>query len=192
MKITITGKQITITDKLREYVEKNIKSTVSKYFDGVINANISFSKEGEQIKADITVHPRKGITLQGTSTSNDLNSSIDSANEKIATRLRRYKKRLIDQKNRSVDIESAYHSIVAAETSDEELPIEYAPITIAELEAEVPSCTVSGAVMRMDLAETSALLFRNNSHGGINMVYRRKDGNIGWVDPQNERTKQQL
>ena len=191
MKIAITGKQITVTDRLREYVDKNIKSTINKYFDEVISANVSFSKEGENIKADIAVHPRKGIMLQGSATSSDLHAALDGANEKIATRLRRYKNRLVDQKSRVVDIEAAYHSILAADNSDIELPVEDAPITIAELEAEIPSCTVSGAVMRMDLADMPALLFRNNSHGGFNMVYRRKDGNIGWVDPQNERSKQQ-
>ncbi|MGD9637869.1 MAG: ribosome-associated translation inhibitor RaiA [Alphaproteobacteria bacterium] len=190
MKITTTGKQITVTDRLREYVEKSLTSTVSKYFDDIISANVSFSKEGDNVKADITVHPRRGIVLQGSSTSSDLNAALDNANEKIATRLRRYKNRLVDQKSRSAEIESAYHSIIAAENSEEELPVEGSPITIAELEAEIPSCTVSGAVMRMDLADMPALLFRNNSHGGINMVYRRKDGNIGWVDPQSERNKQ--
>lgn len=193
MKITITGKQVSVTDRLREYVEKTITSTINKYFDETISANVSFSKEGEQVKADITVHPRRGIILQGTSISSDLHAALDGANEKIATRLRRYKNRLIDQKSRVTDIEAAYHSVLAPEAPEkDELPAEDTPITIAELEAEIPSCTVSGAVMRMDLADLPALLFRNNSHGGFNMIYRRKDGNIGWVDPHNGRNKQQV
>lgn len=190
MKISITGKQITVTDKLREYVEKNIKSTINKYFDETISTNVSFSKEGEQVKAEVSVHPRKGIILQGSSVSSDIHAAIDTVNEKIATRLRRYKNRLTDQKTRSSnDIEGAYHSIISSEISENETTAEDTPITIAELEAEIPSCTVSGAVMRMDLADMPALLFRNNSHGGINMVYKRKDGNIGWVDPHSGRNK---
>ena len=182
MKISITGKQIDIGTSLRSYVEERIESTVKKYFDTPLTASVAFSKEGNLIKADISAHPMSSVLIQGTSA--DAYAAFDAANDRIAKQLQRYKKRLTDHK---ASAETVNFAVIEPEKeSDEEsLPQdEAAPVVVAEMQSELPLCTVSGAVMRMDLADVPALMFRNIAHGGLNMVYRRADGNIGWVDPQ--------
>jgi ribosomal subunit interface protein len=193
MKISITGKQMGIGPKLKEYVETNLEGSIKKYFSDIISSNVAFSKEGPQVKVDISVHPKKGILLQANAVGEDAFSVFDSANEHLGTRLRKYKNRLKDHKGKMSGGEAASLAVIAPELPGEDeatLPEEDSgPVVVAELEAEIPLCTVSGAVMRMDLADASALMFRNSAHGGLNMVYRRNDGHIGWVDPSDESDK---
>ncbi len=188
MKIEITGKQVDIGDKLHKHVEEGVMNSVNKYFNAPISATVAFSKEGEEFKAEVTVHPAKNIVLKGTSEScADPYSAFDSANQHIATRLRRHKNRLNDHKGKAGldEAEIANQAIFPLIENEEEMDInEDAPITIAETEANIPVCTVSEAVMRMDLADECALMFKNSANGHISMVYRRKDGNIGWVEPK--------
>ena len=185
MKIAITGKQIDIGTSLRSYVEERIENTLKKYFDAPLTASVAFSKEGNSlIKADISAHPMSSVSIQGSSSNADAYVAFDEANERIAKQLKRYKKRLTDHK---VTAETVNFAVIEPEKENEEdsLPQdEAAPVVVAEMQSELPLCTVSGAVMRMDLADVPALMFRNIAHGGLNMVYRRADGNIGWVDPQ--------
>ena len=184
MKIAITGKQIDIGTSLRSYVEEHIENTVQKYFENPLNATVSFSKEGSMIRADISVHPISSVLIQGSASTGDAYAAFDSANDRIGKQLQRYKKRLTNHK---FDAETVNFAVIEPEkeTEDEMLPQdEAAPVVVAEMQSELPLCTVSGAVMRMDLADVPALMFRNVAHGGLNMVYRRADGNIGWVDPQ--------
>lgn len=184
MKISITGKQIDIGTSLRSYVEEHTTNTVKRFFESPLNASVSFSKEGNLIKVDTTVHPMSGVLVQGSSSNPDPYAAFDAANERIARQLVRYKKRLTDHK---ANAETVNFAVIEPEkeTDDEMLPQdEAAPVVVAEMQSELPLCTVSGAVMRMDLADVPALMFRNVAHGGLNMVYRRTDGNIGWVDPQ--------
>lgn len=187
MNISITGKQMAIGPKLKEHVEKGLAGSISKYFTEIINANVAFSKEGPQVKVDVSVHPKKGILLQANSVGDDAFSVFDATNEHLGTRLRKYKNRLKDHKGKMSGGEAASLAVIAPETPGEDeaaLPEEDSgPMVVAELEAEIPLCTVSGAVMRMDLANSTALMFRNSAHGGLNMVYRRNDGHIGWIDP---------
>lgn len=184
MKISITGKQIDIGSSLRAYVEEHIENTVKKYFETPLNASVAFSKEGNLIKADISAHPMSSVLIQGSASNADAYAAFDEANGRIAKQLQRYKKRLTSHKANS---ETVNFAVIAPEkeTDEDSLPQdEAAPIVVAEMQSELPLCTVSGAVMRMDLADVPALMFRNVAHGGLNMVYRRADGNIGWVDPQ--------
>ena len=126
--------------------------------------------------------------MKGTSEScADPYSAFDSANQHIATRLRRHKNKLNDHKGKAGldEAEIAYQAVFPLIETEEEVDInEDAPITIAETEANIPVCTVSEAVMRMDLADECAIMFKNSANGHISMVYRRKDGNIGWVEPK--------
>lgn len=184
MNIAITGKQIDIGTSLRSYVEEHIEATVKKYFDNPLDANISFSKVGNLIRADISAHPISGVSIQGSAETGDAYASFDAANDRISKQLLRYKKRLTNHK---FDSETVNFAVIEPEKEDEDASLpsdEAAPMVIAEMQSELPLCTVSGAVMRMDLADVPALMFRNVAHGGLNMVYRRSDGNIGWVDPQ--------
>lgn len=188
MELNITGNQVNIGAKLNKHIEEGVRSSIKKYFADTIKANISFSKEGEQVKTEITVHPVKGLVVNGTGIGGDTYSAFDDANEHIATRLRKHKTIISNHKGKSSAADLANYSVITEEVKEEEEEEEFAPITIAELTADIPHCSVSEAVMFMDLADTNALLFINSSHGEHNMVYRRKDGNIGWVDPK-EMTK---
>ena len=170
MKITLTGKQVDIGDRLRSHVEEHILNSVNKYFSAPISTSVFFSKEGDNFIAEVTVHPAKNIVLKGTGTAGDPYSAFDNADAHIATRLRRHKTKLNDHKGKTGLAEIAID--------------ENAPLTIAEVEANIPVCTVSEAVMFMDLSNEAAQMFRNSANNHISMVYRRKDGNIGWVEPK--------
>ena len=185
MKITLTGKQVDIGDILRKHVEEAIENSVMKYFSAPISCTVAFSKEGEEFSAEVTVHPAKNMVLKGSGIAGDPYSAFDNANEHIATRLRRNKNKLSDHKSKIGLAELAYQAVLPLHETDEELDVDVdAPITIAETDANIPVCTVSEAVMYMDLVNECAIMFRNSSNGHISMVYRRKDGNIGWVEPK--------
>ncbi|MDR1026089.1 MAG: ribosome-associated translation inhibitor RaiA [Lactobacillus sp.] len=186
MNITLTGKQVDIGERLNKHVEESITGTVTKYFSSPISCAVVFAKDGEEFAAEITVHPAKNIILKGTGTASDPYSAFDAANTHIATRLRRHKTRLNDHKQKTSLAELAHESVFSFdENQEEEITIDdNAPLTIAETDANVPVCTVSEAVMIMDLSNECAILFRNSANNCISMVYRRKDGNIGWVEPK--------
>lgn len=185
MKITLTGKQVDIGDRLRKHVEDAIENSVTKYFNAPISCTVAFSKEGEEFSAEVTVHPAKNMVLKGSGIAGDPYSAFDNANEHIATRLHRNKNKLSDHKSKIGLAELAYQAVLPLHETDEELDVDVnAPITIAETDANIPVCTVSEAVMYMDLVNECAIMFRNSSNGHISMVYRRKDGNIGWVEPK--------
>ena len=185
MNITLTGKQVDIGDRLHKHVEENILGSVTKYFSAPISCAVTFFKEGENFIAEITVHPAKNIILKGTGTASDPYSAFDNANIHIATRLRRHKTKLNDHKSKTSLAELASESVFPYNENAEEIDINVdAPLTIAEVGANIPVCTVSEAVMLMDFSNEYAILFRNSANNHISMVYRRKDGNIGWVEPQ--------
>lgn len=188
MNITLTGKQVDIGDRLRQHVEEGVLNSVNKYFPAPISCTVAFSKEGEEFLAEVTVHPAKNIVLKGSSEAcADPYSAFDAANQHIATRLRRHKNKLNSHKGKAGlnEAEIAHEAVFPLIETDEELDINVdAPLTIAETEANIPVCTVSEAVMHMDLADECAILFKNSANGHISMVYRRKDGNIGWVEPK--------
>lgn len=182
MKITLTGKQVDIGDRLRNHVEEAIENSVNKYFPAPISCTVAFSKEGEDFSAEVTVHPAKNIVVKGTGIAGDPYTAFDNANAHIATRLRRHKTKLSDHKGKTGLAEMGSEAVFSLNEEAEEIDIDDAPLTIAELEAQIPVCTVSDAVMRMDLINECALMFRNSANNHISMVYRRKDGNIGWVE----------
>lgn len=190
MQLTVKGKQIDVGDALRTHVADSLNSVVGKYFNNSLEANVVFSRDAHLFKADIQVHIGRGILLQSTSDANEPYPAFDTACEKLAKRLRRYKSRL--RSHHGVDEEAAVetlparYQVIQAEPEDHEdehhdsAP---APVVVAEMQTTIDQLSVSEAVMRMELADKPALLFRNRSHGGLNLVYRRADGNVGWVDP---------
>ena len=186
MKITLSGNQVDIGDRLRNHVEENVLNAVNKYFPAPISCSVVFNKTKDNFSAEVTVHPAKNIILKGTGTAGDPYSAFDDANEHIATRLRRHKTKLNDHKGKTGLAEIANEAVFSLNEEAEEIDIDDAPLTIAELEANIPVCTVSEAVMYMDLNDEVALMFKNAASGKFNMVYRRKDGNIGWVEPKSE------
>ncbi len=188
MQISIKGKQLAIGDALRFHSEQTLQVLVAKFFDKAIGATVVLSREAHNFRADIIVHPFRGVTIQGSGVTGDAYAAFDAAIDRVERQLRRYKGRFSDYKARG-EVVAAQYAIIAAQEDNEETPVEdSAPIIVAEMSADVPVCSVSGAVMRLDLANATAILFRNSAHGRLNMVYRRADGNIGWVDPQGDGT----
>ena len=188
MEILINSKGIHVGDSLKAHIEDHMSGLMSKYFKETSEIHITLFKGRQQmVVADIAAHVGRGLTLRSHGDTLDPYSSFDMAFHKIEARLRRYKNRIQD-----------YH-LKQNETPPEQpapqyvLPHDYAmqsdqhnkdnPAVVAELEQEVPTLSVSDAVMRMDLSDAPVLVFRNKKHGGINVVHRRHDGNIGWIDP---------
>lgn len=186
MQIQVKGKQVDVGDSLRGHVETTLEALVGKYFDRAIDATVVLSREAHQFRADLVVHPRRGFTVQSSGAAADPYVAFDQARERIAKQLRRYKRRLETQKTRSAgddDVSPARYAVLAADGESEAAADETQPMVVADLATDIPTCTVSGAVMRLDLTDQPAILFKNAAHGGINMVYRRTDGHIGWIDP---------
>ncbi|HUT49928.1 MAG TPA: ribosome-associated translation inhibitor RaiA [Alphaproteobacteria bacterium] len=189
MQLSVTGKQIDIGQALQEHVTDVLNDAVEKYFGSAMDGAVVFSREAQDIHAEISVHVGKGIQIQAHATAGDAYSAFDNAAEHMAKRLRRYKRRLRNH-HRSARTDQAIPAqafVLAGEGPDDSEPATDEPVVVAEMEAEIPSLTVGEAVMRLDLANTPAMMFRNSAHGGLNMLYRRPDGTIGWVDPRGNR-----
>jgi ribosomal subunit interface protein len=190
MQVMVTGKQLNVGDALRDHVETHLADAVSKYFEHAIEASVVFSLhgKGKQVRSEISVHVGRNIQMQGHADAGEAQTAFDLAVERIAKRLRRYKRRLRDHRKTASDLATleAQQYVLAAGSDDEEEQVAEndQPVVIAEMTTQIDSLTVGEAVMRMDLANTEALVFQNRAHGGINVVYRRSDGNIGWIDPQ--------
>jgi ribosome hibernation promoting factor len=193
MQLSVNGKQLDIGDSLKEHIEREVPTIVGKYFANPTGADVTVSKEGATFRTDITVHVGKGIMVQGHARSGDPYASFDEAAAHMAKRLRRYKRRLRDHhRDRSQKEEVLYAAqyVLAQEEDVEPHAGEHAepeqPVIVAEMQTHIERLSVGEAVMRMDLANLPAMLFRNSAHGGLNLVYVRADGNIGWVDPLGE------
>jgi ribosomal subunit interface protein len=197
MQLSVSGKQVDVGEALRSHVEERLIAAISKHFDRAIEAQVQFSREGHSIRTDISVHAGSGIQLRGHATADDIWISFDQASDRVVKRLRRFKRRLIDHHQHPATPETpetTARQMVLAGPGDEEesedgedgegeAPDTGAPVTIAETTTTIHTLTVADAVMRMELAELPVLMFRNGAHGGLNVVYRRDDGNIGWIDP---------
>ena len=183
MDISVQGKHVDVGDALRSHAEENLGLTVAKYFNRALGAAVTFSKDGQSFRVDISVHAGRGLSMQGSALNDDAYIAFDQSLERIAKQLRRYKRRLNDHHKDTHDDSLMGQQYVIAPEHEEEVPEDSQPVIIAEMPHEISSLTVSEAVMRMDLANTPLMMFRNRAHGGINVVYRRQDGNIGWIDP---------
>ena len=192
MQLSVKGKQLNVGDALRTHVSESLSRILGKYFGDAIEVGVTFSREGHLYRAVVAAHVGRGIQLQAQGEADEPYPAFDTAAERLAKRLRRYKRRLRDHhKDTGPAPESlpAQQYILAGDAEEQaaEDEIDGRPAVVAEMATEVPSLTVSEAVMRMDLAELPALMFRNSSHSGLNMIYRRPDGNIGWIDPRGNR-----
>ena len=191
MQLSINGKQLDLGAALREYIEGQLPLVVDKYFENPTEGHETMSKQGHEVRADVTVHVGKGVLLQGHAEAGDAYAVFDQAVEHVGKRLRRYKRRLrnyLKERPDTADVLPALQYVFEAENDAVENSNEPGqPVVVAELETKIEKLTPGGAVMRIDLANLPASMFRNVSHGGLNMVYRRSDGNISWVDPRGER-----
>ena len=194
MRIQVAGRQMDVGEALRTRIEDELASGVGKYFSRATDAVVTVAKNGggSGVEVDCTVHLSSGISLQSEGHGGDAHSAFGDAMEKLEKRVRRYKRRLRNHHadNKSplpAETASAYVLAPLEEESDSatETPVsgEATPLVIAEATKPVRTMTVSMAVMQLDLAESPALMFRNAANGELNVVYRREDGNIGWIDP---------
>lgn len=188
MEISISGKHVDVGDAFREHAEDHLTDSVTKYFDQALDANVTLSREGARMHVDITVHPGpRGIIIQGRGEADEAYPAFDIALARIAKQLRRYKRRLVDDQRRrpSKDevIMMAQQYVIQGDDSDAEVEADAQPIIVAEMQTDIMTISVSEAVMRMDLADLPILMFRNSKTGTLSVVYHRKDGNIGWIDP---------
>jgi ribosomal subunit interface protein len=189
MQLFVSGKHIDVGEALRRHVESRLSAGVSKYFDRAIEAQVQFSKSRHLYRADVSAHVGRGMSVQAHAEADDIYPAFDAAADKMEKRLRRFKRRLNDHHARKPGPEEeerlARQMIFAreSETGPEDAAEPEGPVTVAETTTAIHTLTVSEAVMRLELAELPVLVFRNSGHGRVNVVYRRDDGNIGWIDP---------
>lgn len=201
MQITVQGKQMDVGDSLRTHATTRINEVLQKYFNRATDVTVTLSPEGHSfIRAHISLHIGRQIMVQANATEAEAYAAFDTALTKISKQLRRYKQRLRDHHDRIAEVPEAewikaQDYTIAAEPTDSEgddsEPSGSDPLVIAEMTTAIQSMSVSEAVMRLDLSGQPALLFTNAKTGGLNMVYRRADGNIGWVDPSISLSKRQ-
>ena len=192
MQITVSGKQVELSDALRTRVSDHLDVIASKYFDHALEAHVTFSRARSFFTCDINVHAGRGLRLRGEGEAADANSAFDDAAEHIAKRLRRYRRRVNEHARDTANRErpeAARQYILrqednaaAAAANGGGEAVAYATV-IAEQMTEISLLSVGEAVMRMDLADQPVLMFRNTTTNELNVVYRRSDGNIGWIDP---------
>ncbi|MBV7265585.1 ribosome hibernation-promoting factor, HPF/YfiA family [Erythrobacter ani] len=187
MDIRISGHQVETGAALQEHAADRLGGIVDKYFDRALSSHVTFGKApAGAFSCDIVTHVNHGTILKAQGSAHDAHLALDNAAAKIEKQLRRYKRRLKDRHERASQAraeEEAAYTIFAAEEPQEEAPAE-APPVIAETSVDVPTGSVADAVMMLDLRDTPALFFKNAGTGRHNMVYRRADGSIGWVEPQ--------
>lgn len=193
MQVTVTGQQIDVGDAFRLHIESAIEATSEKYFADAIDTTVVMSRESFRIRATISMHVGRGIYVRAHEEADEAYTAFDVALAHLAKRLRRNKRRLRDHHNRDVqNAPASAPEYVLAPQNDEDdapdgAPTSDNPIIIAENQTVIEDLTVSEAVMRLDLADAPAFVFRNAKHSGLSVVYRRNDGNIGWIDtPETE------
>jgi ribosomal subunit interface protein len=189
MTLRISGKSISVGDALRGRVSERTEEVLRKYFDGNYSGHITLSKDGFGFRTDCALHLDSGITLEADSNAADAYASADQALLMIEKRLRRYKSRLKDRSARKAHAASEALAGMDAPSYVIEAPAEgdevtaYSPVIIAEATTSLKRLSVSEAVMELDLTGAACLVFQHGSSGRVNIIYRRLDGNVGWIDP---------
>ncbi|WP_196260078.1 ribosome hibernation-promoting factor, HPF/YfiA family [Pelagibacterium limicola] len=184
MSLRVSGKNMDVGESLRGKAVDHFDAVVGKYFDGGYDGHLTLEPEGIGYRADCMVHLDTGVVLQASASANDAVAAYESMAEHIEKRLRRYKRKLKNHRrhvNGSEDGYAAY--VLAAPGDEEEVADDFAPPIIAESTQSLKTMSVGEAVMELDLTQSDVIVFRHAGHGGMNVVYRRADGNIGWIDP---------
>ena len=190
MDIRVSGHQVDVGGALKGHCQDRLQGIADKYFSRALSAQVTFGKgpHDNRFTCDIVAHVMQGLVLKGANDGTDAHGAFDGAADKIEKQLRRYMRRLKDRNQGqavaaadAMAFDNAGYTIFS-EHEGEEIEIEH-PLIVAETRANIPDASVSDAVMMLDLRNTSALLFKNSGTGAYNMVYRRGDGTIGWVEP---------
>jgi ribosomal subunit interface protein len=187
MRYKISGRQIDVGDALQTHVKSQLGETVEKYSQRPTDATVVFSRNAYEYLCEATVHLSTGLTASAKGSATEIYAAFEACREKMDKQLRRYKRRLKDHhrdRREPVELFGASSYILASEDDHEESePASLQPIIVAEMETKIQSLSVGEAVMQMELAGAPVLVFRNEGKKGLNVVYRREDGNIGWIDP---------
>ena len=185
MRYQITGKQIDIGEALQTHVKTELGNVLGKYAGRPTDAQVTFSKSAHEHMCEAIVHLSTGLTATAKAKAVEIYAAFDDCAEKMDKQLRRYKRRLKNhhqERVQPVELSAGSSYILAAEAEDAE-PDTLQPIIVAEMETKIASLSVGEAVMQMELAGAPFLLFKNEKGGGLNVVYKRDDGNVGWIDP---------
>lgn len=193
MALQVTGKNLDIGEALRTYLEDRVETTLDKYAGRSMSGHIRIEKANKAFLTGCTIQFNSGLSLEAHGEAGDAYASADQALERLEKRLRRYKRRLKKRhgptEKKPAEIEAPYYVIQQAEDEAIESGDEN-PVIVAETQTVIREFSVSDAVMQLDLADRPLLVFRNAGNGRINVVYRRNDGNIGWIDPGGTLTQQ--
>ncbi|MBM3468046.1 MAG: ribosome-associated translation inhibitor RaiA [Alphaproteobacteria bacterium] len=181
MKIMTSGKHIEVGEALKTHIETSLKNIVQRQLGDVLEAQVVVSKDNYQFSTDISIHVSKHFTVRAHAQDTDPYRSCDLALERMEARIHRYKTRLRDKKrSHDDDFFPAQQYVINTHEEDKG---EDTPLIIAEMQHEIPTLSVGEAVMRMDLSDSTVMMFKNSNSGHFNVVYRRNDGHIGWIDP---------
>jgi ribosomal subunit interface protein len=189
MKIEVSGKGVAIGESLKTHVEQHVEETITKYIDRVTSVHVVVAKEAHRFRVDIhgALGTHAGLVVKSSALGDDVYATFDAALEKVGKQLRRYKRKITNHHKQSmggaeVDFAGTKY-VLPSDVGEHEDDSKVSSLVIAEKPETVEHLSVSQAVMKMDLLDLPALLFFNAAHGRINVVYRRVDGNISWVDP---------
>jgi len=187
MSLRVSGKHMEVGEAFKTRIEDRIDEALSKYFDNRASGHVTVEKSGSRFTTDCVLHLDSGVVLQASGEAQEPDASFNAAAERIEKRLRRYKRRLKSHHSDGAatrDEEYAYRVLEALpEDDEEELPDDYAPAIVAETRMQLATLPVASAVLQLDLQDNPVYVFRNAGSGDVNLVYRRPDGNIGWIDP---------
>jgi ribosomal subunit interface protein len=190
MPFRVSGKNIDVGEALRARINQRIAQATAKYFDGGFSGHVTIGKEGFGFRTECVIHLDSGIVLEADALAADAYASADQAALRLEKRLRRYKHRLKDHQGARVDGRAfdraaidAPSYVIAAPAHDVDEAAEWNPVIIAESTTTLKQLSVSEAVMELDLTGAPVVIFRHAGHGRVNLVYRRADGHIGWIDP---------
>ncbi len=189
MRYQISGKQIDIGEALQTHVKAELGEVVEKYAQRPTEIVIVFSRIAHEFVCETTLHLSTGLNAAAKGHASEIYAAFESCREKMDKQLRRYKRRLRSHhRDRTAPVEfdaGASYILAPTEEPEDDDTATLQPIVIAEMETRIPAITVGEAVMQLELGSNKFLVFRNEGHGGVNVVYRRDDGNIGWIDPRN-------
>lgn len=199
MTFRVSGKNMDIGDALRERITARVLDALGKHFQGTYTGHVTVSRDGFGFRTECAVHLASGITLESESLAADAYASADQAVQRIEKRLRRYQRRLKDRNSARADssgaseagFEANTYVLTSPEPDSEEEVAEFNPVVVAESTTTLRSMPVSEAVMELDMTGAPVFVFRNAAHGRVNFVYRRQDGNVGWIDPSQSSAGQQ-
>jgi ribosomal subunit interface protein len=183
MSLRVSGKNMNIGEALRVHVATRLEAAAAKYFDGDISGHVVISPEGSGYRADCALHLTSGIVLQADGRAQEPYACFDQAADRLESRLRRYKRRLKSHHDHhDAKVEQAPYYVLEAPDQETEEPVEFSPAVIAESTTELRRLAVAQAVLHLDLTGAPVLVFRHAGTGRVNVVYRRGDNNVGWID----------